>query len=148
MLERALAEHTGAGRRVVAFGEAAGRLPEDPAHEPPPHLEARALVVLEERLRSDALDTVEFMRSQDVDLKLISGDARETVTAVARAVGVPADAGIVEGPELPEDKGGLGLAAERNTVFCRITPEQKQALVGALGDRGRFTAMIGDGVND
>jgi cation-transporting P-type ATPase E len=147
-LERALAEHTGAGRRVVAFGEAAGRLPDDPARQPPPHLEARALVVLEERLRSDARETVDFMRSQDVDLKLISGDARETVTAVARAVGVPADAGVVEGPDLPEDRGGLGRIAENNTVFCRITPEQKQALVGALADRGRFTAMVGDGVND
>jgi magnesium-transporting ATPase (P-type) len=147
-LERALDEHTSAGRRVVAFGEAAGRLPDDPAREPPPQLEPRALVVLEERLRSDAHDTVEFMRSQEVDLKLISGDARETVTAVARAVGVPADAGVVEGPDLPDDKGGLGIAAERNTIFCRITPQQKQALVGALADRGRFTAMIGDGVND
>jgi cation-transporting P-type ATPase E len=147
-LERALADHTGAGRRVVAFGEAVGGLPDDPARQPPPQLEPRALVVLEERLRTDALDTVEFMRSQQVDLKLISGDARETVSAVARAVGVPADAGIVEGPDLPDDKAGLGLAAESNTVFCRITPEQKQALVGALADRGRFTAMIGDGVND
>jgi cation-transporting ATPase E len=147
-LERALAEHTGAGRRVVAFGETPGALPEDPAREPPPQLEARALVVLEERLRPDARETVDFMRSQNVELKLISGDARETVSAVARAVGVPADAGIVEGPELPDDKSGLGQAAERNTVFCRITPDQKQALVGALADRGRFTAMIGDGVND
>jgi cation-transporting P-type ATPase E len=147
-LERALAEHTGAGRRVVAFGEAVGRLPDDPARQPPPHLEARALVVLEERLRSDARDTVDFMRSQEVDLKLISGDARETVTAVARAVGVPADAGVVEGPDLPEDRRGLGRIAETNTVFCRITPEQKQALVGSLADRGRFTAMVGDGVND
>jgi cation-transporting P-type ATPase E len=147
-LERALAEHTGAGRRVVAFGETAGTLPEDPAREPPPPLEARALVVLEERLRPDAHETVDFMRTQQVDLKLISGDARDTVSAVARAVGVPGDAGIVEGPDLPDDRGGLGLAAERNTVFCRITPEQKQTLVGALADRGRFTAMIGDGVND
>jgi cation-transporting P-type ATPase E len=147
-LERALAEHTGAGRRVVAFGETAATLPEDPAREPPPPLEARALVVLEERLRPDAHETVDFMRTQQVDLKLISGDARDTVSAVARAVGVPGDAGIVEGPDLPDDRGGLGLAAERNTVFCRITPEQKQTLVGALADRGRFTAMIGDGVND
>ena len=88
------------------------------------------------------------MRQQQVDLKLISGDARETVTAVARSVGIPADAGVVEGPDLPDDKAALGRAAEENTVFCRITPEQKQALVGALADRGRFTAMIGDGVND
>jgi magnesium-transporting ATPase (P-type) len=88
------------------------------------------------------------MRSQEVDLKLISGDARSTVTAVAHAVGVPQDAGVVEGPQLPDDRTGLAQAAEENTIFCRITPEQKKGLVGALADRGRFTAMIGDGVND
>src|SRR5207244_13079953 len=106
------------------------------------------LGVLEEQLRADAAATVDFMRTEQVDLKLISGDARETVTAVARQVGLPASAGVIEGPDLPDDKSGLAIAAERNTVFCRITPEQKQALVGALADRGRFVAMIGDGVND
>ena len=147
-LQRALAEHTSAGRRVIAFGEAHGPLPADPASQPPPRLEPRALVVLEETLRPDAAETIAYMREQHVDLKLISGDARETVTAVARAVGVAADARVVEGPQLPDDRGGLGEAAERNTIFCRITPEQKKALVGALAARGRFTAMIGDGVND
>lgn len=147
-LERALEEHTRAGRRVVAFGEARGGLPSDPATQPPPALEARALVVLEETLRPDAAETIAYMREQQVDLKLISGDARETVTAVAHAVGVDPDAPVIEGPQLPTDKGGLAQAAERNTIFCRITPEQKKALVGALGQKGRFTAMIGDGVND
>jgi cation-transporting ATPase E len=147
-LERALAEHTAAGRRVVAFGRASGSLPSDPASQPPPQLQPLALVVLEETLRPDAADTIEFMRSQQVDLKLISGDARETVTAVAHAVGVPADAPVIEGPQLPRERSDLGQAAERNTIFCRIKPEQKKALVGALADRGRFTAMIGDGVND
>ena len=147
-LERALEEHTSRGRRVIAFGEARGGLPADPATQPPPTLEPKALVVLEETLRPDAAETIAYMREQQVDLKLISGDARETVTAVAHAVGVPRNAKVIEGPQLPDDKGGLGAAAEANTVFCRITPEQKKSLVGALGDRGRFTAMIGDGVND
>ena len=147
-LQNTLEEHTRAGRRVVAFGEARGALPENPANSPPPQLEPIALVVLEERLRPDARETIEFMRSQEVDLKLISGDARATVTAVAKAVGVPEDAGVIEGPQLPDDRAGLAQAAEQNTVFCRITPEQKKKLVGALSDRGRFTAMIGDGVND
>ncbi|MFI5121682.1 MAG: HAD-IC family P-type ATPase, partial [Vicinamibacteria bacterium] len=143
-----LEEHIGAGRRVIAFGEVRGGLPSDPAAQPPPPLEPRALVVLEETLRPDAAETIAYMRDQQVDLKLISGDARETVTAVAHAVGVPADAHVVEGPDLPTDKGGLAQAALRNTIFCRITPEQKKALVGALAEKGRFTAMIGDGVND
>jgi cation-transporting P-type ATPase E len=147
-LERSLAEHTAAGRRVVAFGEASGRLPSDPAREAPPRIEPRALVILSETLRPDAIEAVEFMRRQEVDLKLISGDARETVTAVAHAVGVPADAGTVDGPELPNDRAALADVAERNTIFCRIRPDQKKALVQALGARGRMTAMIGDGVND
>ena len=147
-LQRTLEQHTAAGRRVVAFAEARGPLPSDPGSQPPPPLEPRALIVLEEQLRSDAAETIEFLRQQNVDLKLISGDARQTVTAVAHAVGVPRDAGVIEGPELPADNEGLAAAAESNTIFCRITPDQKKALVGALAERGRFTGMIGDGVND
>jgi cation-transporting P-type ATPase E len=147
-LQRSLEQHTAAGRRVVAFGETPASLPDDPGMQPPPKLEPRALVVLEEQLRPDAAETIEFMRQQGVDLKLISGDARQTVTAVARAVGVSGDADVIEGPDLPTDKAALAAAAERHTIFCRITPDQKKALVGALADRGRFTAMIGDGVND
>ena len=147
-LKRTLDQHTAAGRRVVAFGEARGPLPNDPGTQPPPRMEPRALVVLEEQLRSDAADTIDFMRGQNVDLKLISGDARQTVTAVAHAVGVPSDAGVVEGPDLPDDRAGIAEAAKMNTIFCRITPDQKKALVGALAEQGRFTAMIGDGVND
>ncbi len=136
------------GRRVVAFGEARAGLPRDPASEPPPQLEPRALVVLEETLRPDAAETIGFMREQEVDLKLISGDARQTVTAVAATLGVPSEAGVVEGPELPADHAELARVADDNTIFCRITPDQKKALVGALAESGRFTAMIGDGVND
>ena len=131
-LQASLDEHTAAGRRVVAFAEAPGALPSDPATAPPPPLEPKALVVLEERLRPDATETIDFMREQEVDLKLISGDARSTVTAVAYAIGVPTDAGVIEGPQLPDDRARLGEVAEKNTIFCRITPEQKKALVTAL----------------
>ena len=147
-LQRALEQETAAGRRVVAFGETPGALPRDPAAAAPPTLRARALVVMEENLRPDARATVEFMRQQNVDLKLISGDARATVTAVARGVGLPEDAGVIDGADLPTDRARLARAAVNNSVFCRIKPEQKKALVSALADGGRYTAMIGDGVND
>jgi cation-transporting P-type ATPase E len=147
-LARKLEEETEAGRRVVAFGETGEPLPAEPGGSPPPRLTPLALIVLEETLRPDAAETIAFMREQEVDLKLISGDARATVTAVAYAVGVPRDSGVVEGPDLPEDEAELAEVALANTIFCRIKPEQKKALVGALVGAGRYVAMIGDGVND
>ncbi|HEX3042701.1 MAG TPA: cation-translocating P-type ATPase [Solirubrobacterales bacterium] len=143
-----LKEETAAGRRVVAFGQTSEALPDDPAAGAAPKMQPLALVVLEETLRPDAAETIAYMRDQEVDLKLISGDAAATVTAVAYAVGVPRDAGVVEGPDLPEDEEQLAKVAMENTIFCRIKPEQKKALVGALVAAGRYVAMIGDGVND
>jgi P-type E1-E2 ATPase len=147
-LARVLERETAAGRRVVAFGESSEPLPASPAEGTTPRLAPVALVVLEETLRPDAAETVATMREENVDLKLISGDARATVTAVANAVGIPQDAGTIEGSELPADTEGLAEAAQRNTVFCRIKPEQKRDLVAALAASGRYAAMIGDGVND
>ncbi len=143
-----LEEETAAGRRVVAFGRSEGPLPADPGLEPAPRLVPVALIVLEETLRRDAAETIATMRAQHVDLKLISGDAAATVTAVAYAVGVPREAGVVEGPDLPDDPEALREVALANTIFCRIKPEQKKALVSALVAAGRYVAMIGDGVND
>ena len=147
-LAEKLKEETAAGRRVVAFGQSGEALPDDPAANGAPRLTPLALVVLEETLRPDVAETLAYMREEEVDLKLISGDAAATVTAVAYAVGVPQDAGVIEGPDLPEDEEGLARAATENTIFCRIKPEQKKALVGALVAAGRYVAMIGDGVND
>jgi len=143
-----LREETEAGRRVVAFGRTGEALPSDPSTSPAPRLTPVALVVLEETLRADAAATIATMREQEVDLKLISGDAAATVTAVAYAVGVPRDAGVVEGPDLPDDPEALQEVALANTIFCRIKPEQKKSLVAALVAAGRYVAMIGDGVND
>ncbi len=147
-LAHKLEQETAAGRRVVAFGEASAALPADAAAAPPPALTPLALVVLEETLRPDAAETIAYMREQEIDLKLISGDARATVTAAAYAVGVEREAGVVEGSELPDDPEALGRVALANTIFCRIKPEQKKALVAALVAAGRYVAMIGDGVND
>ncbi len=143
-----LEEETRAGRRVVALSRTTATLPASGADGHPAALEPVALVVLRENLRPGVEETLELMRSEDVALKLISGDARATVTAVASAVGIPSDAGVVEGPDLPEDEEALAEVAAANTIFCRIRPEQKKQLVSALAASGAYTAMIGDGVND
>lgn len=143
-----LETETSAGRRVVALSQTKLPLPAEGADGHPEGLEPIALVVLEENLRPGVSETLELMRSEDVALKLISGDARATVTSVAEAVGIPSGAGVIEGTELSEDPEELTRQALENTIFCRIRPEQKKALVTALSESGAYTAMIGDGVND
>ncbi len=146
-LGEALRRESSAGNRVVAFCRSNGPLPAEGADGPPGEMSPIALVVFEENLREGVAETLELMREEDVSLKLISGDAPETVEAVARQVGIAVD-GTVTGDDLPEDPERLAEVAAANTVFARIRPEQKKDLVAALSEAGHFTAMIGDGVND
>ena len=136
--------------RVLVFGRAAS-LPPAPENGglplPPPGFAPLGLAALRERMRPDALDLVAYLRREGVDLKIMSGDAPATVQAVARAAGFPVDSAVA-GPDLPDDPQALGEVVERHAVFARVTPEQKRGLVLALRARGRYPAMVGDGVND
>jgi magnesium-transporting ATPase (P-type) len=83
-----------------------------------------------------------------VELKVISGDAPETVAAIALDAGIPVDVDPVDGATLPADGAALLESATRAAVVGRISPEGKRRLVEALRDDGRYVAMVGDGVND
>jgi cation-transporting ATPase E len=113
----------------------------------PEDLDAVALVLFAEQVRPDAAETLQYFREQGVALKVISGDNPRTVGAVARRVGL--DAGEpFDARELPDDEEGLADVLETHSVFGRVTPQQKRAMVGALQSRGHVVAMTGDGVND
>lgn len=107
-----------------------------------------ALVMFDERLRPDAAETLAYFIEQGVAIKVISGDNPRTVGAVARRVGLPGADQIVDARHLPTEPGPLADAIEAGTVFGRVTPHQKRAMVGALQSRGHVVAMTGDGVND
>jgi cation-transporting ATPase E len=135
------------GRRVLAIARQEGPLPKEPGDDPPPGLEPLGLVVLAEELRPNVTDAIGFLRGQGVEVKVLSGDAPQTVAAIARDVGIPV-AGVHEGSEIPEDPQARRAFALDATVVGRISPEGKQAIVQALRDEGRYVAMVGDGVND
>jgi cation-transporting P-type ATPase E len=148
LAERAEAEAL-EGRRVLAFAEAAdGLAGRDPADGPPPGLRPLGLVVLAEELRPEARTTVEFFRSQGVQLKVISGDRPQTVAAIARDVGIEPGARLVDGDDLPQAPDELRRVVLETGVVGRISPEGKRRVVEALREGGRYVAMVGDGVND
>ena len=80
--------------------------------------------------------------------KVISGDHPETVAAIARLVGLPGADQVVDARNLPEDDASLISVIEQGSVFGRVTPHQKRAMIAALQARGHVVAMTGDGVND
>src|SRR6266511_2234636 len=133
------------GRRVVLLAAA----PEPVANgELPGGLEPAAFVVLGDRVRADAAPTIAYFRDQGVRTKVLSGDHPRTVATVARQVGIPGADEPVDARSLPTDPAALAGLLERRSVFGRVVPDQKQAMVAALHTRDHVVAMTGDGVND
>ena len=134
------------GSRVLLLARSTGPAPD--ADAGPGASTPAALVVIDQRLRSDAAETVSYFLEQDVAIKVISGDNPATVGAIAQQAGVPHAAEPLDARELTEDPALLEEPIDSHSVFGRVTPAQKQAMVGALHLRGRTVAMTGDGVND
>ncbi|MYR06565.1 HAD-IC family P-type ATPase [Gordonia sp. SID5947] len=107
-----------------------------------------ALVVLEQRVRPDARDTLDYFASQHVDVKVISGDNALSVGAVAASLGLGSPETSVDARSLPADQAELAGVVERGVTFGRVRPDQKRAMVKALQSAGDTVAMTGDGVND
>jgi cation-transporting P-type ATPase E len=144
--ERVAAEQS-EGRRVIAL-VSGGPLPSGADDvRLPSELEPVGVVVLAEQLRPDARATVEYFRSQGVELKVLSGDAPQTVAAIARDAGIPLTGPGADGSAVADDPAALQAALD-GPVIGRISPEGKRAVVQALRDQGRYVAMLGDGVND
>ncbi|MBD0746308.1 cation-translocating P-type ATPase [Streptomyces sp. CBMA152] len=133
------------GLRVLLLARA-GRELDDPRVAT--DARAAALVVLEQRLRPDAGDTLRYFSEQNVHAKVISGDNAVSVGAVAGKLGLPGAENTVDARQLPTEQSEMASVLDENAVFGRVTPQQKRDMVAALQSRGHTVAMTGDGVND
>lgn len=142
-LENIIFQKTNEGKRVLMLAYSPEQIIKN---ELPYYMEPMALIVLEDHIREDAIDTINWFKNNGVKIKIISGDNPYTVANIAKRVGVEnADACIsLEGLSIQE----VEKLANDFTVFGRVTPEQKHALVKALKKSGNTVAMTGDGVND
>ena len=112
----------------------------------PEGLSPKAIIVLSDKIRSSAPTTLEYFREQGVCVKVISGDDAVTVSSVAKRAGLLDADNYVDVSLLSDDE--VEEAAEKYTVFGRVTPDRKLNLIKALKSAGHKVAMTGDGVND
>ena len=142
-IESQVKEFASKGFRVILLVKCDGKIEGDrlPTKRTP-----IALITIEDHIRQDAPETIKWFKDNAVQIKIISGDNPITVSEVSKRVGV-------ENAELFISLEGLNEqqvveAAEKYTVFGRVSPEQKSILVKALKNKGHKVAMTGDGVND
>ncbi|HWY00046.1 MAG TPA: HAD-IC family P-type ATPase, partial [Mycobacterium sp.] len=138
------AERIGAqGLRVLLLGsaEVAVNHPDAPGRVTPV-----ALVVLEQKVRPDARETLDYFAAEAVSVKVISGDNAVSVAAVAGKLGLHGE--TMDARQLPTEPAQLADTLESHTMFGRVRPDQKRAIVHALQSHGHTVAMTGDGVND
>ena len=141
-----LAEEVGSsGLRVLMLGSSNLAVDDSDA---PGVVTPEALVVLEQKVRPDAQETLEYFASQRVAVKVISGDNAVSVGAVAGSLGLEGGDRPIDARELPSDQEKLADVLDGATTFGRVRPDQKREMVAALQSRGHTVAMTGDGVND
>lgn len=134
------------GLRVISLAKAKSALTSNSAL--PDDLEPAAIVVLEQKIRPEAGPTLDFFTKQDVELKVISGDNPKSVAAVVSSLNIPGSSTPVDARTLPENAEELAEIVGSNSIFGRVSPAQKRAMVHALQSQGKTVAMTGDGVND
>lgn len=105
------------------------------------------LLLITDKIRKEAKDTLEYFYKQDVNIKIISGDNPITVSKIAKQVGVKNYDKYIDMSKITDKDNMLNIATNY-TVFGRVTPTQKKELVLALKSKGKTVAMTGDGVND
>ncbi len=140
------AEHALAGHRTLALVRVVGQLQEADAIDLKSlHVVPVALVLLGETVRPDAAATLEYFAVQGVRCVILSGDNPSTVSAIAAGIGLGETS--VDASTLADDTA-IRSALARHSIFGRVSPDQKRAIVRILQQDGRTVAMTGDGVND
>lgn len=114
--------------------------------ELPEEIELVGYVLLLDKIRKEAKQTLKYFDKQGVDIKIISGDNPITVSKIAKQVKVKNYEQYVDMSTMKEEE--IEKVALQYTIFGRVSPTQKEKLVQALQKAGKTVAMTGDGVND
>ena len=129
--------------RVIALAYTPGVMKKDSL---PKASRPIALIAIQDHIRDEAYDTLQFFKNNGVDVKVISGDNPVTVSEIAHRVGISGYSRYISLEGMSDEE--VREIANDYTIYGRVTPNQKKALVEGLKDKKHVVAMTGDGVND
>ncbi|MBR1779358.1 MAG: HAD-IC family P-type ATPase, partial [Clostridia bacterium] len=130
--------------RVVAVAKSHN---EFKCNQLPTDIELIGFILIKDKIREQAKDTLNYFKEQDVDIKIISGDNVNTVSSIASQMQVKNANKCIDLSKLKTDEE-IENAAAKFSIFGRVSPLQKKKLICALKKQGHTVAMTGDGVND
>ena len=142
-IDKLCEEYEVKGNRILVIGLSKKPLQQGDALE---DIEIIGVMVLEDHIRDDASENIEWFKNNGVSVRIITGDNPITASEIAKRAGIEGyDKYIsLEGKTTDE----VRHIARDYVIYGRVSPEQKEAIIQALKDDGHTVAMTGDGVND
>ena len=143
-IKQIISTYTTNGMRVITLARS---LQQMEGYQMPSDLKPIALIAISDCIRSNAGETLDYFKQQGVDIRIISGDAPETVSLIARRVGLEDTDNYVDASTF-SSFADIQEAVQKYKIFGRVKPTQKKELIMALQNLGHTVGMTGDGVND
>lgn len=143
-IKQIISTYTTNGMRVITLARSSQQME---GYQIPSDLKPIALIAISDCIRSNAGETLNYFKQQGVDIRIISGDAPETVSLIARRVGLEDTDNYIDASTF-SSFADIQEAVQKYKIFGRVKPTQKKELIMALQNLGHTVGMTGDGVND
>lgn len=132
------------GERILLVAYSKNPIKND--YDIPNDLEEAGILIIEDHIKDDAKQILNWFKNNNVDIKIISGDNYLTVQKIGKEIDLNNREKGVSLNGMKDEE--ISDVVEENTIFGRVSPEQKALIVKSLKDKGHKVAMFGDGVND
>lgn len=146
--EKILGEAGDKGQRLLAVAYKDVREPSGHQVSSESEMTFAGFLIFSDEILPEVSEAIRALDKDGVKIKLITGDNEHVARFVASQVGIPFQ-NIVTGKQIDEmSDEERSTAVEENSVFVRVSPNQKYQIIHALKARKHVVGFLGDGIND
>lgn len=114
-------------------------------YELPKKMKLIGILVFQDEIRNSAKDTLDYLKNEDVDIKIITGDSVSSTVSILKRLGL--DYNVIDMTTVKKTDN-LNDIVDKYNIFCRVKPDEKKEIVMSLRANNHSVAFVGDGVND